>query len=83
MAGFDGIISGLRRAEREVEAQLAAIRAAIASLRSGGARAGRRTRLAIGGATPVRRRRRMSAAARKRISDAQKARWARQKAAKK
>jgi hypothetical protein len=33
------------------------------------------------GAKPVRKRRKMSAAARKRISDAQKARWARQKAA--
>jgi hypothetical protein len=33
------------------------------------------------GAPPVRKRRKMSAAARKRISDAQKARWAKQKAA--
>ena len=43
---------------------------------------GRRGRRAAAGAAPRRRRRRkMSAEARKRISDAQKARWARQKAA--
>jgi len=35
------------------------------------------------GTTPVRKRRKMSAAARKRISEAQKARWAKQRAGKK
>jgi hypothetical protein len=42
---------------------------------------GGRTRQTAGTAKPPRRRRKMSAEARKRISDAQKARWARQKAA--
>jgi hypothetical protein len=42
---------------------------------------GGRTRQPAAQAAPRRRRRKMSAEARKRISDAQKARWARQKAA--
>jgi hypothetical protein len=40
-----------------------------------------RARASAGTAAPRRRRRKMSAEARKRISDAQKARWARQRAA--
>jgi hypothetical protein len=46
-----------------------------------GGRAGRAGQSAGTAARPRRRRRKMSAEARKRISDAQKARWARQRAA--
>ena len=37
MASFQGILDGLRRAEKELEAQLAGVRAAVASLASSGA----------------------------------------------
>jgi hypothetical protein len=88
MASLQVIISGLRRAERELEQQLGKVRSAIASLAGGktGARRGRpagsknkRGIIIVGG----KRRRKMSAKARKAISDAQKARWAKQKAGEK
>jgi hypothetical protein len=70
MAGFRALLSDLRRAEQHFEKQLAGIRAALASLE-----------VEIL-ATPFRRRRkrrRMSAEARVKISAAQKKRWAKQK----
>ena len=36
MASFQGILDGLRRAEKELEAQLAGIRAAVGALTGGG-----------------------------------------------
>jgi hypothetical protein len=78
------LIKGLKRAEQQLEKQLAGIRSAIASLEFGGAvspglPAGRRGpgRPQRSGGTP---RRTISARGRKAISDAQKARWVRQKA---
>jgi hypothetical protein len=88
MASFQGILSGLRRAEHELEQQLGRVRSAISSLAGSGtgARRGRpagsknkKGIIIVGG----RRRRKMSAKARKAISEAQKARWAKQKAAEK
>ena len=87
MAGFRELVSGLRRAEQQLERQLAGIRSAISSLEFGGAvspgmppgrkRGPGRPK----GSVPGRRKRRkMSAKARKAISDAQKARWAKLKA---
>ena len=66
-------------AREGAQARIKALRAELASLESmfGGERRGRKPGRA---AAPKRRRRKMSAAARKRISDAQKARWAKQKA---
>ena len=76
MAVVDTAVSALRQAERDIEGQLASVREAIASLtRSGGRGAGR---FAAGGAT--RKRRKLSADARARISAAQKRRWAKHKA---
>jgi len=83
MLGINNAVSSLKAAEREVLAQLAGIRAAISSLSGGGGMptpfVRRRGRPA--GKPVVRKRRRLSAKARKAISDAQKARWAKQKAA--
>ena len=86
MAGFQLLIASLRKAEQQLEQQLAGVRTAISSLEFGGAvspsipRARRPGRPKGSG---IRKRRKMSAAARKAISEAQKARWAKQKAAKK
>jgi hypothetical protein len=72
MTDFSALLSDLRRAEQHFAKQLAGIRAALASLE-----------LEIL-ATPFRRRRRrVSAEARAKISAAQKKRWAKQKAASK
>jgi hypothetical protein len=78
------LIKGLKRAEQQLEKQLEGIRSAIASLEFGaavspGLPGGRRGpgRPASSGGTP---RRTISARGRKAISEAQKARWARQKA---
>ena len=83
MAGFEGLVTALRRAEKQVEQQLHGIRTAISSLEMGSAvspslPARVRVRARTNGV--VRRRRKLSAAARKAISDAQKLRWAKQKA---
>ena len=85
MASLQVLIVGLRRAEGQLEKQLARVRSAIASLAGGtphrGRSAGRR-----GPGRPKgsgRKRRKMSAKARAAISAAQKARWAKQKAGKK
>jgi hypothetical protein len=78
MASFQRILGGLRKAEQETVRQLEGIRTAIASL--GGATSKRRGRPA-GSKTRKAGRRKMSAKARAAISAAQKARWAKQKAA--
>ena len=80
MADFKALLSGLRRAEQHFEKQLAGIKAAISSLEFGGA---------VSPSVPwpgmhdhpvvVGKKRRMSAAARAKISAAQKKRWAKQK----
>src|SRR5262245_62783961 len=81
MADFKALLSGLREAEAHFEKQLAGIRAAISSLEFGGA---------VSPSVPgpgthedtvvVRKRRNMSAAARAKISAAQKKRWAKRRA---
>lgn len=82
MADFKALLSGLRQAEAHFEKQLAGIKAAISSLEFGGAVSpsvpGSDTRVAR---VVVRRKRTMSAAARAKISAAQKKRWAKQKGA--
>jgi len=95
MAVLQTLVDSLRKAERELEAQLAGVKAAISSLREGGGLVGdrpgrgrprgsgnkqRRTTKSIIIHGKKRKRRKLSAAARKAISDAQKARWAKQKA---
>ena len=81
MAAFGGLVSALRRAEQQLERQLHGVRTAISSLELGSAVSpalpARGIALRAGGG--VRKRRRLSAAARKRISDAQKKRWAKQR----
>ncbi len=82
MANFEGLLSDLRQAEAHFEKQLAGIRAAISSLELGGAA----SPLVSGpGAhkdeNVTRKRRKMSAAARAKISAAQKKRWAAAKVA--
>jgi hypothetical protein len=79
---FSGVLASLRRAEQELERQLAGIKRAISSLefdgfpapgRNAGRRSGRSTASANGG---PRKRRKLSAKARAAISRAQKKRWA-------
>jgi len=72
MADFKALLASLRQAEAQFEKQLAGIRAALSSLEV--------EILATAFRRP-RRRRRMSAAARAKISAAQKRRWAKEKAA--
>jgi hypothetical protein len=79
MAGFQNVTAALRKAEAALEKELAQIRAAIAAL---GAPAGRRGPGRPKGSGGKTGRRTLSAKARKAISDAQKARWAKQKAGK-
>ena len=89
MAGFSELVNGLRRAEQQLEKQLAGIRTAISSLEFGGAvspgvpggRRPGRPKGSVAGAP--RKRRKMSAKARAAISAAQKARWAKLKAGEK
>ena len=91
MASLQEILSGLLKAEQQLERQLGSVRGAISSLRGGktGARRGRpvgsknKKGIIIVGGKPARKRRKLSAKARKAISDAQKARWAKQKAGEK
>src|SRR5262245_54387993 len=96
MAAFKKLVSGLTRAEHELEAQLAGVRAAISSLRFGSAVSpamptgkksrtpGPEKRRAAGAvasaASGTVKRKPLSAAARRKISAAQKKRWAKVKA---
>jgi hypothetical protein len=83
MAAFGGLVSALRRAEQQLERQLDGVRTAISSLEMGSAvspAVPARGAIALRAGGVVRKRRRLSAAARKRISDAQKKRWAKQRA---
>jgi hypothetical protein len=82
MATFQILVRKLRRAEHVLDKQLAGIRQAIASLEFGGAASPPTPRRESRRSRPARRRRKMSAKARKAISDAQKRRWAKRKAAK-
>ncbi len=78
MAQFRVLISGLRRAEAQLEKQLEGVRNAISSLQAtGGVGRGRPPGKPTG--SGPKRRRKMSRAARAKISAAQKARWAKQK----
>ena len=82
MAGFQSLVGALRRAEQQLERQLDGIRAALSSLEMGSAVSPAmpgRGRVASRGIV-VRKRRKLSPAARKAISDAQKRRWAKQRA---
>ncbi len=78
MANLNQIITDLQNEDKRLESELKQVRGALSvlrglSLKSGAGRAG------IGRLV---RRRRLSAAARKRIADAQRARWAKWKAKK-
>jgi hypothetical protein len=87
MAGFQNLLGGLRRAESALIAQLAGVRAAISSLAGGGASTGGARRGRPPGSKnkkgkPGRPKgRKMSAEARAKIAAAQKARWAKHRAA--
>lgn len=85
---FQGILDSLKIAEQQLERQLAGIRQAISSLSFGSAVSPailstrgrpRKTVDAIVEKVTGRKKRKMSAAGRKAISDAQKARWAKLK----
>jgi hypothetical protein len=83
MAAFEGLVGALRRAEQQLEHQLQGVRTAISSLEMGSAVSPAlpaRGGIALRAGAVVRKRRRLSASARKRISDAQKKRWAKQRA---
>ena len=92
MTGFQNLLKGLHDAEQTLLKQIAGIRVAISSLQIGSAvspampaarrstRTGRTDDGAVDGVVgSKRKRRKMSAAARAKISAAQKARWAKQK----
>ena len=69
MAAFQKLVKGLRRAEKDLEKELEAIRTAISSLEFGG-----------GGVPRRGRKRPVSVKARRAMSLAQKRRWAKVKA---
>lgn len=78
------LIDGLRQEEKQALKRLQGIRAAISSLADGNGSADLRGRIrprTSAAEAPRRRKRRLSAKARKAISDAQKARWAKVKRA--
>ena len=77
---FSNLVSALRQAEQQLLKQAEGIRQAIASLEMGGAVS---PAMRAAGKPVARKRRKLSAAARAAISRAQKARWAKQKAAEK
>jgi hypothetical protein len=90
MAAFDGLVGGLRRAEKELAAQLAGIRVAISSLAGTAMRRGRglgrRARkgqeggIIIVGGKRKRRRRGWSAAQKKAAANRMKKYWKARKA---
>ena len=85
MAALQALVKNLRRAEQQLLKQLSGVRNAISSLEFGGGGVpfmGGRKRRGRGPAGRARKRRPLSRKARKAISDAQKRRWAKQKAAK-
>jgi hypothetical protein len=75
MANISQILGQLQAQRRQVESELGKIDAAITALQGLGAKSG-----GNGNRGGIPRRRVMSAAARKRIADAQRARWAKWKA---
>jgi hypothetical protein len=81
MAALQALVRNLRRAEQQLLKQLSGVRQAISSLEFGSGAVpfvgGRKRRRPTRG---VRKRRPLSRKARKAISDAQKRRWAKQKA---
>ena len=82
-AAFGGVIRQLRKKEQNLSSELGRVRQAIDVLRSvGGGRTASSTASEVSTAPAGRRRRRrpLSAAARKRISTAQKLRWAKLRA---
>jgi hypothetical protein len=86
MAGFQNVTAALRKAEATLEKELGQVRAAIAALSDGGGAkrgrpAGKRGPGRPKGSGKIGKRK-LSAKARKAISDAQKARWAKKKAGK-
>jgi hypothetical protein len=83
MTNFKALLSGLRRAEAQFERQLSGVRAAIQSLEFGGAVSPSIPWSGTHEHTVVRKKRKMSAAARAKISAAQKKRWAKKRAASK
>jgi hypothetical protein len=86
---FQDVIHTLRQEEEQLVKQLSKLRAAITALGSNlpyivtGRGRKPRQRAVVQNASPVRKRRRLSAKARAAISRAQKRRWAKLKAAKK
>ena len=72
MPNLNQVIAGLQGEYRRLEAELSRVRSALAALRG----------LSGGKGSMLRPRRRLSAAARKRIADAQRARWAKVRAKK-
>lgn len=79
MTAFHHLVKRLRKAERELEKQLAGVRVAISSLAFGGGGVPKLERK-TSAARPPRKRRKLSAKARRAMSLAQKRRWAKQKA---
>jgi len=84
MAGFQELITDLRRAEAQLVRQLGGIRGAISSLEMSGEvspaiRPGREA--SANGVAPVRKRRTMSAAARKAVGARMKRYWAQRRKA--
>jgi hypothetical protein len=83
MADFENAIAALRRTESELSDKLETVRNAIAALGGGAGRGRPAGKRGPGRPKGSGRKRKLSAAARKAISDPQKARWAKKKGEKK